>query len=92
MEPSAKPQCFQELQSHVFGLALDSMGHNEAGHDKMPKSVQKGENNRRIGVKASRILSYSEGCREILSFRQFDKLEVLQLLLGATNNARPTQP
>jgi hypothetical protein len=41
MESSVKPQCFQNIQAHVLGLALDSMGHNEADHDKMPKSVKK---------------------------------------------------
>jgi hypothetical protein len=41
MESSAKTQHFQLLQAHGYGLALDSMGHNEADHDKMPKSVQK---------------------------------------------------
>jgi hypothetical protein len=41
LESSAKPQHFQEFQSLVIGLALDSMGHYEADHDKMPKSVQK---------------------------------------------------
>jgi hypothetical protein len=37
MESSVKPQCFQNIQAHVLGLALDSMGQNEAHFSKKSK-------------------------------------------------------
>jgi hypothetical protein len=37
MESSAKTQHFQWLQAHGYGLALDSMGQNEAHFSKKSK-------------------------------------------------------